>query len=229
MGRAPVTASDRFGPPRGRRARVPAPPAVGGHPRECVSRVRPYLATNCTPSVRCRPLSASFGRRTLPQKGRHTVSHARDRTGVALRLLSLLFARVRVRSTPRCWVQSIRNGTYPIRGRAPAAATLPPGAKGRPRTWPINGDRGPPRRRSSPRASAARRSPRTRRPPAGHPRATGRCARPARRARRIARSGRRARSSPRSLRFRIPRPKRSAGHPPLHRESARGRVRLRFT
>ena len=93
----------------------------------------------------------------------------------------------------------------------------------------LSGGRGLPSRRSSPRASAAPRNLRMGRPRAARARTIGRCVRPARRARGIARSCRQARSSPRSLRFRIPRPKRSGGRPPLHREPARGRVRLRFT
>jgi hypothetical protein len=108
---------------------------------------------------------------------------------------------------------------------APYARLAAPGAARHSGT--LSGDSFP--RRSSTRVSAAFRNLRTRRPPAGRARTRGRGGRPARRARRSARTGRRAQCSPRSLRFRVPRPKRSAGRPPLHRKPARGRARLRFT
>ena len=103
------------------------------------------------------------------------------------------------------------------------------GAKGRGRTRLLNEERGPPLRRSLPRASAYPRTLRKRRSPAGCGRTRGRGVQPARYARRIDRSGRRARSSPRCVSFRIPCLKRSAVRPSLHCEPARGRARLRFT
>jgi hypothetical protein len=114
---------------------------VGERSRGLVSRVRPYLATNCTPPARCRAQPASPGNPTRVaeccdvfdrnsgqlQEGRRSVFRARDRTSGAFTLLLSTF--VRLSACKRC---STTSGERAL-GTAP---TLPLDAPDGPRRHP---------------------------------------------------------------------------------------------